>query len=84
MALAATRRAPYPAPMVRDDDDPWGAAPRPKPASHQIGQARDTLSVAELEERIALLTGEIARLEEARHAKGAANEAAAAMFRSGS
>jgi uncharacterized small protein (DUF1192 family) len=68
--------------MARDDEDPFGA-PRPKKiATHEIGQVLDTLSVDELEERIALLKGEIARLEEARGAKEASRKAADAFFKS--
>ena len=67
--------------MARDDDDPFGMRPRPKPPAHEVGQALDTLSVDELEERIALLRGEIERLDQARKAKSAASVAADAFFR---
>lgn len=60
--------------MIEDD------APRPRPVS-EVGQPLDLLSVAELEERIAVLQAEIARLEQARDAKRAANAAAEAFFR---
>lgn len=55
---------------------------RPKPnASHEIGQNLALLSVEELDERIALLRGEIARIEADRDGKRASLEAAAAFFR---
>ncbi len=55
---------------------------RPEPApEHRIGESLDTLSVADLSERIALLTREIARLEAAREAKTAARDAAGSLFR---
>jgi len=45
---------------VRDDDD------RPRKAvAHEIGQPLDTLSLGDLDERVALLRAEIARLEAA-------------------
>ncbi|HEV3044056.1 MAG TPA: DUF1192 domain-containing protein, partial [Roseiarcus sp.] len=48
--------------MATFDEDAVGQ-PRKAPATHEIGQAIDALSVHELEERIALLRAEIARLE---------------------
>ena len=68
--------------MAREDDDPFGVAPPKKPATHEIGQPLDTLSVDELDERMALLKAEIARLEEARVAKQASKLAADAFFKS--
>ncbi|MBE7245826.1 MAG: DUF1192 domain-containing protein [Actinomycetospora chiangmaiensis] len=63
---------------MRDDDD------RPRKAvSHEIGQPLDTLSLADLDERIALLRAEIARIEAARAAKQAAQGAADAFFKRG-
>ena len=68
--------------MARDDDDPFGA-PRPKKVTtHEVGQVLDTLSVDELDERIALLKAEIGRLEAARAAKQASKLAADAVFKS--
>ena len=67
--------------MARDDDDPFGLRPRPKMPAHEVGQALDTLSVGELDERIALLRSEIARLEQVRDAKTAAGVTADAVFR---
>ncbi len=64
-----------------DENDPFGAPPRKKLA-HEIGQPLDTLSVHELDERIELLRGEIARLETAREAKQASLAAAASIFKS--
>jgi len=62
---------------VKEDPD---AAPRKKPA-HEIGQKLDEISVAELDDRIALLRAEMARLEAARDAKRAAQAAADAFFK---
>jgi uncharacterized small protein (DUF1192 family) len=55
--------------------------PRPKPAAHELGQDLSTLSVDELEERIALLEREIARLAEAKAKKEASRTAASAFFK---
>jgi uncharacterized small protein (DUF1192 family) len=60
------------------DDD----APRKKIA-HEIGQDLALLSVEELQERVALLAGEIARLEEAAASKRASLSAASAFFKKG-
>jgi hypothetical protein len=68
--------------MARVDDDPFGMAPPKKPATHEIGQPLDTLSVDELDERVALLKAEIIRLEEAKVAKQASKLAADAVFKS--
>ena len=65
-----------------DDEDPFGMARRKAPAAHEIGEPLDALSVEELEARIALLQGEIARLEEARGAREATRRAADAFFKS--
>jgi uncharacterized small protein (DUF1192 family) len=54
--------------------------PRPKP-THELGQDLSTLSVHELDERIALLQQEIERLKEARGRKEASKNAASAFFR---
>ena len=62
--------------MAKDDDE----APRPRP-KFEIGQPLDLLSVGEIDETIATLGGEIARLEAARSAKAAASAAAEAFFR---
>ena len=63
-----------------DDDNIFGAPPRKK-TTHRIGQTLDALSVDELDERIALLREEIARLETARGAKQASRAAADSFFR---
>ncbi|NVO17876.1 MAG: DUF1192 domain-containing protein [Rhodoplanes sp.] len=61
---------------IADEDD------RPKrKISHDIGQELALLSVAELEERIALLREEIVRLEEARDRKQASRSAADQFFK---
>jgi uncharacterized small protein (DUF1192 family) len=55
---------------------------KPAPAaSHTLGQPLDALSIAEFDERIALLRDEISRLEAAREKKQAANAAAAVLFK---
>ena len=64
--------------MALIDDDPL--APVRKP-SHEIGQPLEALSVDELDERIALLRAEIARLEQIRAAKQASRAAADSFFR---
>lgn len=64
-----------------DENDPFGAPPRKKIA-HEIGQPLDALSVAEIDERLALLKEEIARLERARIAKEASRQAADSFFKS--
>lgn len=59
-----------------DDDD------RPKrKIAHEIGQDLSLLSVGELDERIALLREEIARLEAARVKKNQSRDAAASFFK---
>jgi uncharacterized small protein (DUF1192 family) len=63
-----------------DEDGAFGRPPK-APATHDIGQAVDALSVDELEERIALLKAEIARLEAAIKARQATKDAASAFFR---
>lgn len=50
-------------------------------AAHRIGQPLDALSVAEFDERIALLRAEIERLERARAAKSASLAAAEGLFK---
>ena len=63
--------------MPMDDDD----RPRKK-ITHEVGQDLALLSVEELGERIALLTAEIARLEEAAKKKRASRDAANSFFKS--
>ncbi|MGU3283560.1 DUF1192 domain-containing protein [Methylobacterium mesophilicum] len=63
---------------MRDDDD------RPRKAiAHEIGQPLDTLSLSDLDARVALLQEEIARIEAARAAKQVAQGAADAFFKRG-
>ena len=69
--MVARRSQPMPA--IDDDDRPK------KKISHEIGQELTLLSVAELNERIALLKDEIARLE-ADIAKKQASRSAADQF----
>jgi len=59
-----------------DDDD------RPKKkVSHEIGQDLSLLSVEELDERIALLQGEISRLETNKLGKQASRQTADQFFK---
>ena len=64
-----------------DEDSVFGAKPK-KVLPHEIGQPIDTLSAAELAERIEVLRAEIARLELAIAAREATRAAAAAAFKS--
>ncbi len=61
---------------IEDDERPK------KKTSHEIGQDLSLLSVEELTERIALLTGEIERLKEAAASKRASRDAANSFFKS--
>jgi len=63
--------------MAIEDDD----RPRKK-ITHEIGQDLSLLSVEELSERIALLTSEIERLQQAAAKKRASKDAANAFFKS--
>jgi len=62
--------------MAAEDED----KPRKK-ITHEIGQDLYLLSVEELSERIALLTGEIERLKEAMAKKRSSKDAAASFFK---
>lgn len=62
--------------MVSDDDRPV------RKISHEIGQDLSLLSVEELAERIALLNGEIARLQSSMTLKRATRDAADRFFKS--
>jgi uncharacterized small protein (DUF1192 family) len=65
-----------PAMAATDDDD------RPKKKiSHEIGQDLSLLSVKELDERIALLQSEIARLEANKIGKQASRQTADQFFK---
>ena len=63
--------------MPAEDDD----RPRKK-ISHEIGQDLSLLSLEELNERVALLTAEIERLQQAATKKRASKDAAASFFKS--
>jgi uncharacterized small protein (DUF1192 family) len=63
--------------MAIEDDD----RPRKK-ITHEIGQDLSLLSLEELNERIALLTSEIERLQQAVTKKRASKDAANNIFRS--
>jgi uncharacterized small protein (DUF1192 family) len=63
--------------MAIEDDD----KPRRK-ISHEIGQDLSLLSVEELDERVALLRGEIDRLQAAVAKKRASRDAADSIFKS--
>jgi uncharacterized small protein (DUF1192 family) len=62
--------------MAADDED----RPRKK-ITHEIGQELALLSVGELNERIALLQGEIQRLQAAATSKEASRNAADKFFK---
>ncbi len=53
----------------------------PKRKAHEVGMPIDTMSVGELEERIALLEAEIARLRQAIEARRQTKAAADSMFK---
>ena len=63
--------------MAIEDDD----RPRKK-ISHEIGQDLSLLSVEELNERVALLSAEIERLQAAVARKRASKDAANSVFKS--
>lgn len=52
-----------------------------KPKGHEVGMPIDTMSVEELNDRIALLRHEIARLEEAIAARQKTKAAADSLFK---
>jgi len=51
------------------------------PKGHEVGMVIDTMSVDELNQRIAMLEGEIARLRAAITARGVTRQDANAMFK---
>jgi uncharacterized small protein (DUF1192 family) len=61
--------------MAEIDDE------RPRPKVVTVGEPLDTLSVADLAERVSVLREEITRTERAIAAKEAGREAADAVFR---
>ena len=52
-----------------------------KKVGHEIGQVLDELSVSEIDARIAVLRGEIDRLETAKRQKQSSLDAAGAFFK---
>jgi uncharacterized small protein (DUF1192 family) len=66
---------------MMEDDEKGGGSLSKRSVSHEIGQMLDSLSVAEIGERIDLLNAEIVRLEQARRLKQDAQAAAAAFFK---
>ena len=62
--------------------DPLDDRPAPKKAVHEIGQDLSSLSLEEIDECVAALEAEIARLRQARVAKEASAVAASAFFKS--
>ena len=52
-----------------------------KPKTHEVGMFIDTMSVEELEDRIGLLEGEIARLRRAIDARKQTRNAAESLFK---
>jgi uncharacterized small protein (DUF1192 family) len=55
--------------------------PRRKPLQHDLGQDLSALSLHELDERLALLRAEIARIDAMRASKAASLDAASAFFK---
>jgi uncharacterized small protein (DUF1192 family) len=64
--------------------DPFDEATRVRPMGHEFGQDLSMLSIDELDERIAMLEREIARLKEAKRGKESSMAAASAFFKLGS
>jgi uncharacterized small protein (DUF1192 family) len=62
-------------PAIDEDDRPK------KKIAHEIGQDLTLLSVGELDERIALMRGEIARLEANKAGKQASRQSADQFFK---
>ncbi len=63
--------------------DPFADEPRPILSGHEIGQDLSMLSIDELDERVAMLEREIARLKEVRAKKESSLAAASAIFKIG-
>lgn len=63
------------------EDDVFGAAPKKKPAAHEIGSDLSVLSETEIEERVALLEAEIERLKATLAGKRASRVAAENFFK---
>ena len=66
--------------MAADIDEIFGAPPRKVASSHEIGRVLDDLSVQELDERIAALKAEIARIEEARRSETSITQRCRRLF----
>ena len=64
--------------------DPFDEETRVASAGHEFGQDLSILSIDEIEDRIALLEREIARLQEAKRGKEKSLAAASAFFKLGS
>ncbi|MGO4573602.1 DUF1192 domain-containing protein [Microvirga sp. 2TAF3] len=64
--------------------DPFAEEPRVSPMGLEIGQDLSMLSIDELDERVAMLEREIARLKEAKRSKENSLAAASAFFKLGS
>ena len=62
--------------------DPFRDEPAPRPPAPEIGGDLSTLSLDEIDARVAALEAEIVRLREARDAKEASRRAADSFFRS--
>lgn len=54
---------------------------RKRPTAHEVGMVLDAMSVEELEQRVALLEGEIVRIKAAIVARGDTRKAAEAAFK---
>jgi len=68
--------------MAAFDEESVFGTPRPKPATHVIGQNVDDLSAPELSLRIEGLREELRRLEAAIRAREATKQAASSFFKS--
>ena len=75
-AAGGCRQRSWEEPLAIEDDD----KPRRK-ISHEIGQDLSLLSVEELNERVALLSAEIERLQAAVARKRASKDAANSVFK---
>jgi len=65
---------------VVEEENAFGSLSRRPPAAHEIGQAIETLSIAEIDERLVILRAEIERLEQVRNSKEATKRAADSFF----
>jgi uncharacterized small protein (DUF1192 family) len=67
---------------IVEEENVFGSLVRRPPAAHEIGQPIETLSIAEIDERVLVLQAEIKRLEQARATKEATKRAADSFFKS--